>query len=72
VKLRSGAAIATLVALAEASSVSLATVKRLEAKPGIVSANAPTILALMHALETAGIEFTNGDRPGVKLRSNKV
>jgi hypothetical protein len=72
VKLRSGAAIATLVALAEALSVSLATVKRLEAKPGIVSANAPTIFALVHALETAGIEFTNGDQPGVRLRSNKV
>jgi hypothetical protein len=53
--------------LAEASSVSLATVKRLEAKPGTVYANAPTILALVHALETAGIEFTNGDRPGVRL-----
>jgi hypothetical protein len=53
--------------LAEASSVSLATVKRLEAKPGIVYANAPTIFALVHALEAAGIEFTNGDRPGVRL-----
>jgi hypothetical protein len=53
--------------LAEASSVSLATVKRLEAKPGIVFANAPTIFSLVHALETAGIEFTNGDRPGVRL-----
>jgi hypothetical protein len=52
--------------------VSLATVKRLEAKPGIVSANAPTILALVHALETAGIEFTNGDRPGVRLGPNKL
>jgi hypothetical protein len=53
--------------LAEASSVSLATVKRLEAKPGIVHANGPTIFALVHALEAAGIEFTNGDRPGVRL-----
>jgi hypothetical protein len=53
--------------LAEASSVSLATVKRLEAKPGIVYANAPTIFALVHALEAAGIEFKNGDRPGVRL-----
>jgi transcriptional regulator with XRE-family HTH domain len=58
--------------LAEASSVSLATVKRLEAKPGIVLAHAPTIFALVHALEIAGIEFTNGDRPGVRLRSDKV
>ena len=57
--------------LAQASSVSLATVKRLEAKPGIVSANAPTIFALVHSLETAGIEFTNGDRPGVRSRPER-
>jgi hypothetical protein len=43
--------------------VSLATVKRLEAKPGPVYANAPTIFVLVHALETAGVEFTNGDGP---------
>lgn len=39
--------------------------KRLR-EPGIVFANAPMIFALVHALETAGIEFTNGERPGVR------
>jgi hypothetical protein len=54
--------------LSDASSVSLATVKRLEAKPGILVAHAPTIAALRGAFEAAGIEFTNGDQPGVRLR----
>jgi transcriptional regulator with XRE-family HTH domain len=53
--------------LAEASSVSLPTVKRLEAKPGNLGAHASTVAALVRALEAAGIEFTNGERPGVRL-----
>jgi transcriptional regulator with XRE-family HTH domain len=56
--------------LAEASSVSLPTVKRLEAKPGILVAHAPTKAALVRALEAAGIEFIdeNGGGPGVRLK----
>ena len=53
--------------LAEASSVSLPTVKRLEAKAGSLAAHASTVAALVKALEIAGIEFTNGERPGVRL-----
>jgi transcriptional regulator with XRE-family HTH domain len=53
--------------LAAASSVSLPTLKRLEAKPGSLAAHASTVVALVKALETAGIEFTNGERPGVRL-----
>jgi hypothetical protein len=53
--------------LAEASSVSLPTIKRLEAKPGILVAHASTVAALVRALEIAGIEFTNGGQPGVRL-----
>jgi transcriptional regulator with XRE-family HTH domain len=56
--------------LAEASSVSLPTVKRLEAKPGILVAHAPTMAALVRALEAAGVEFIdeNGGGPGVRLK----
>ena len=54
--------------LAAQSEVSLPTIKRLETKPGPLGANAPTIAALRRALEAAGIEFTNGDAPGVRLR----
>ena len=53
--------------LAEASSVSLPTVKRLEAKPGYLAAHASTVAALVRALEAAGVEFTNGEQPGVRL-----
>ena len=56
--------------LAEASTVSLATVKRLEAKPGPLLAHASTLAALTRALEAAGVEFIdeNGGGPGVRLR----
>jgi transcriptional regulator with XRE-family HTH domain len=55
--------------LAKASEVSLPTIKRLEAKPGILKANKPTLAALRRALESAGIEFTNGNAPGVRVRA---
>ena len=54
--------------LADASSVSLPTIKRLESRPGILAAHGSTVAALKRALEGAGVEFTNGDRPGVRLR----
>jgi transcriptional regulator with XRE-family HTH domain len=57
-------------ALSDASKVSLATIKRLEANPGALTANRPTIAALQLALESAGVEFIdeNGGGPGVRLR----
>jgi predicted transcriptional regulator len=56
--------------LAKASFVSLPTIKRLESKPGIMSAHMSTVAALRKALEAAGIEFIdeNGGGPGVRLR----
>jgi transcriptional regulator with XRE-family HTH domain len=56
--------------LAEASSVSLPTVKRLESKPGKLVAHASTLAALARALEAAGVDFIdeNGGGPGVRLR----
>ena len=35
---------------------------------GILAAHSLTVAALERALETAGVEFTNGDQPGVRLR----
>jgi transcriptional regulator with XRE-family HTH domain len=54
--------------LARASGVSLATVKRLERKPGPLFGQARTVEALRDALEAAGVEFTNGGQPGVSLK----
>lgn len=57
--------------LAEVSTVSLATIKRLETVPGVLAAHRSTVTALRRALESAGIEFTNGDAPGVRLQRNR-
>lgn len=54
--------------LAEWSGVSLETVKRIERAPGVISAHASTVDALQRALEARGIEFTDGDKPGVRLK----
>jgi transcriptional regulator with XRE-family HTH domain len=58
---------------AEASSVSLPTIKRLESKPGALVAHASTVVALIRALETAGVEFIdeNGGGAGVRLRKRQ-
>jgi transcriptional regulator with XRE-family HTH domain len=54
--------------LAMRAGVSLETIKRIERKPGKVSAYAATLEAIQAALEAGGVEFTNGDQPGVRLR----
>ena len=59
--------------LADASGVSLPSVKRLETQPGALAAQERTILELRKALEGAGVEFIaeNGGGPGVRLRKPK-
>ena len=54
--------------LAQASKLSLPTIKRLEARPGLVQANHVTVAAIERAFLDAGVEFTNGDAPGVRIR----
>jgi predicted transcriptional regulator len=56
--------------LADASGVSLATIKRLETQPGALAAHGPTIAAIQRALEDAGVMFVpeNGEGPGVRLK----
>lgn len=56
--------------LAEASKVSLPSIKRLEAQPGPLAAQERTVEALRQALEAAGVIFVqeNGEGPGVRLR----
>jgi DNA-binding LacI/PurR family transcriptional regulator len=51
--------------VAKAAKVSPATLSRVEADQ---PANASTLAAIRTALEAAGVEFTNGDAPGVRLR----
>lgn len=59
--------------LADASLVSLPTIKRLESRRGPLMAHASTVAALTRALEAAGVEFIdeNGGGPGVRLRERQ-
>ena len=52
--------------LAAASGVSLSTVRDFETGKRTPIAN--NLAALQRALEAAGVEFTNGGEPGVKLK----
>ena len=51
--------------LAEKSNVSLPTIKNFERGASVPYPN--NLAAIVAALETAGVEFTNGDQPGVRL-----
>lgn len=48
------------------------TIKRLERTVDPLSTNIATVEAVQRALESAGIEFTNGDQPGVRLRKKQI
>jgi predicted transcriptional regulator len=60
--------------LAELSGVSLPTIQRMEASNGVVRGVIETLMKVMGALETAGVEFinegavSNGGGRGVRLR----
>jgi len=60
--------------LADASKVSLPTIKRLETRPGRIQANESTLVALQRALEAAGVIFIaeNGEGPGVRLKKDRA
>ncbi len=53
--------------LAERSGVSLPSIKRLEVGEGPLQIRLDTLRKLSVALEAAGVEFTNGEAPGVRL-----
>jgi hypothetical protein len=57
--------------LATKSGIGVATIKRVEATPGIPATHARTLDALERALIDFGIEFigTPDDRPGVRLKN---
>jgi len=58
--------------LAKAAGVSVETVKRLEAQDGpLLAGRAATLNAIEKALSKAGVEFTNGEAPGVRLKAKR-
>jgi transcriptional regulator with XRE-family HTH domain len=54
--------------LAEVAGIGIATIKRLEAQDNALGGRDDTVGKIVGALEAAGVEFTNGGRPGVRLR----
>lgn len=59
--------------LAALASISVPTLKRMEASEGQATGMANNVRAVITALETAGVEFipANGGGPGVRLRVNR-
>lgn len=60
--------------LAEASGVSLPSIKRLESQPGLLGAHSKTLDALISAFQSAGVTFladgeTTAGGPGVRLKT---
>jgi transcriptional regulator with XRE-family HTH domain len=53
--------------LAENAGLSEISVKNIER--GVAAPKAATMAALITAIEKAGIEFTNGGRPGVRMKA---
>ena len=50
-------------------ALSRSSLRRMEAGDGPVRGNYGNVAAVVAALEAAGVEFTNGSQPGVRLRS---
>src|SRR5256886_16610985 len=57
--------------LAREAMVGVATVRRAEASDGPVQMTAANAAAVTRALESVGIELTNGDAPGVRIRRDR-
>jgi transcriptional regulator with XRE-family HTH domain len=55
--------------LAAAAGVSVNTISRIETIDGPIIARTDTVRRLQRALEAAGITFTDGDGPGVRMRA---
>jgi transcriptional regulator with XRE-family HTH domain len=55
-------------ALATAAGISGNTLRRLESMEGQLRSTIATVQALQRELEGRGIEFTDGDAPGVRMR----
>jgi DNA-binding LacI/PurR family transcriptional regulator len=58
--------------LAERSGVSLSTIKRMQAADGVPPVSAKSLELAQRAIEEAGVKFTNGDEPGVKMSRAKT
>jgi transcriptional regulator with XRE-family HTH domain len=58
--------------LANHSHVSEPTIARLESADGVLGGRTETAEKIRQAIERGGVEFTNGDTPGVRMRKKKM
>lgn len=58
--------------LAKRAKVGTMTVRRAEREDGVPSMLSNNMDAICRALEAAGIEFLDGDAPGVRCRAKKA
>ena len=57
--------------LAGKAGIGISTVQRMENAEGVPSASGKNLEAVQRTLERAGVEFTNGDSPGVRLKRKR-
>jgi predicted transcriptional regulator len=55
--------------LSTKSKVALGTVRRMEGNDGPVNARTESLTRVVVTLEKAGVEFLDGDQPGVRMRA---
>jgi transcriptional regulator with XRE-family HTH domain len=60
----------TVQELAEKVGVDRSTIAKIES--GRYASDAETLAAICQVLEAAGVEFTDGRWPGVRLRSDRI
>jgi transcriptional regulator with XRE-family HTH domain len=60
------------LSVAQAAKVAVNTIRNMESRgPNPITSGAVTVRNVQSALESFGIEFINGDQPGVRLRKGK-
>lgn len=59
----------TQAELATSAKISIPTLKRMEASPGAATGMTNNVDAVCRALREVGVEFLNGDQPGVRMAS---
>jgi predicted transcriptional regulator len=57
--------------LADKAGVAIGTIRRMEGFEGEIAAHTATLLKVQKALEKAGVEFLNHERPGVRLKEKR-
>ena len=58
--------------LAQKANVGVSTVQRIENAAGPPNVYGSNLASIQSALEAAGIEFTNGDAPGIRMRGKRA